>query len=169
MRNALSRLSSNFTICIISHGFLAFSLFSTIFLYLSILLDNGIIQNIPVSDLEAIIMRSVSCIISFKIWIRRVRKKFIFYNIESRLFHYLVLIIMYIEKSSALRRRTKLSTQPLIYRILVSGKLSLYIYSNEYKEKSQDGFPLLFYADSSSNIPAFLIHPMNQYIYHYTC
>ena len=31
MRNALSRLSSNFTICIISHGFPAFSLFSTIF------------------------------------------------------------------------------------------------------------------------------------------
>ena len=108
-------------------------------------------------------MRSVSCLISFKIWIRHVRKKNIFYNIESRLFHYLVLIIMYIEKSSALRRRSKLSTQPflyrilvsgklstqpLIYRILVSGKLSLYTYSNKYKEKSQDGFPLLFYADS---------------------
>ena len=123
-------------------------------------------------------------LISFKIWIRHVRKKIIFYNIESRLFHYLVLIIMYIEKSSALRRRSKLSTQPflyrilvsgklstqpLIYRILVSGKLSLYTYSNKYKEKSQDGFPLLFYADSSSNIPSFLIRPMNQYIYHYTC
>ena len=40
---------------------------------------------------------------------------------------------------------------------------------SKYKEKSQDGFPLLFYADSSSNIPSFLIHPMNQYIYHYTC
>ena len=111
-------------------------------------------------------------------------KKIIFYNIESRLLHCSILIIMYTEKSSALRRRTKLSTQPfiyrilvsgklstqpLIYRILVSGKLSLYLYFNKYKEKSQDDFPLLFYADSSSNIPSFPIHPMNRYIYHYTC
>ena len=116
--------------------------------------------------------------------IRHVRKKIIFYNIESRLLHCSILIIMYTEKSSALRRRTKLSTQPfiyrilvsgklstqpLIYRILVSGKLSLCLHFSKYKEKSQDGFPLLFYADSSSNIPSFLIHPMNQYIYHYTC
>ena len=108
-------------------------------------------------------------LISFKIWIRHVRKKIIFYNIESRLLHCSILIIMYTEKSSALRRRTKLSTQPLIYRILVSGKLSLCLHFSKYKEKSQDGFPLLFYADSSSNIPSFLIHPMNQYIYHYTC
>ena len=64
-------------------------------------------------------------------------------TIHRLLFHYLVLIIMYIEKSSALRRRSKLSTQPFLYRILVSGKLSLYTYSNKYKEKSQDGFPLL--------------------------
>lgn len=169
MRNALSRLSSNFTICIISHGFPAFSLSSTIFciyLFCLIMVSSKIFpyQN-PRSN------NNVVCflLISFKIWIRHVRKKIIFYNIESCLFHYLVLIIMYIEKSSALRRRSKLSTQPLIYRILVSGKLSLYTYSNKYKEQSQDGFPLLFYADSSSNIPSFLIHPMNQYIYHYTC
>ena len=48
IRNALSRLSSNLTIWRISQGFPAFSFFSIICLYLSMRLDNGIIQYIPV-------------------------------------------------------------------------------------------------------------------------
>lgn len=38
------------------------------------------------------------------------------------------------EKSLALRRRTKLPTRPFIYRIWVSGKLSLYLYLSKRKE-----------------------------------
>lgn len=145
MRNALSRLSSNFTKY--HTAFLLFlysQQFFCIYLFCLIMVSSKIFpyQN-PRSNNEVCFL-----LISFKIWIRHVRKKIIFYNIESRLFHYLVLIIMYIEKSFALRRRSKLSTQPFLYRILVSGKLSLYTYSNKYKEQSQDGFPLLFYVDS---------------------
>ena len=60
------------------------------------------------------------------------------------------------KKSSALWRRTKRSTQPFIYRISVSGKLSLYLHFNKYKKKSQDDFTLFFYVGSSSNISTFL-------------
>lgn len=70
---------------------------------------------------KTIIMRSVSCLIFFEIRIWYIFKEFIFDNIKSRFLHLPVLIT---EKSSALRRRTILSTQPFIYRISVSGKLS---------------------------------------------
>lgn len=78
------------------------------------------------------IMRSISRLISFKI----------------RIFH----IFKRWKKSLALRRRTILSTQPFIYRISVSGKLStrpfiyhlsvsgklsLCLYSSKHKPESQ--------------------------------
>ena len=103
---------------------------------------------------KTIIMRSVSCLISFEIRIWYIFKEFIFDNIKSRFLHLPVLIT---EKSSALRRRTILSTQPFIYRISVSGKLttrpfiyhisvsdklSLCLYLNNRKKESQGGLPI---------------------------
>ena len=97
---------------------------------------------------KAVIMRSVSRLISFKIRILHIFKKFIFDNIKSRFFHLSSLW----KKSLALRRRTILSTQPFIYRILVSGKLStrpfiyhisvsgklsLYLHFSKHKDESQ--------------------------------
>ena len=49
-------------------------------------------------------------------------------NVKACFLHLPVLIT---EKSLALRRRTILSTQPFIYRISVSGKLSLYLHSSK--------------------------------------
>ena len=69
--------------------------------------------------LKAVLMWSVSRLISFKIRVWHIFKKFIFDN--PVFFIYLSSLW---KKSLALRRRTILSTQPLIYRILVSGKLS---------------------------------------------
>ena len=98
---------------------------------------------------KTVIMRSVSHFVSFEIRIGHIFKELIFNNIKACFLHLSVLIT---EKSSALRRRTTLSTQPFIYRILVSGKLStrpfiyhisvsgklsLYQHSNKHKEKSQ--------------------------------
>lgn len=83
-------------------------------------------------------------------------KKLVFDNIKACFLHLPVLIT---EKSSALRRRTTLSTQPFIYRLLVSdklstrpfiyhisvsGKLSLYLHSSKRKDKSQQSFPVKF-------------------------
>lgn len=99
---------------------------------------------------KAIIVRSISCLVAFEIWIRHILKKLVFYNIKPCFLHSFQ--PHYGKKSPTLRRRTILSTQPLIYRILVSGKLStrpfiyhisvsgklsLYLHSNKHKEKSQ--------------------------------
>ena len=150
IRNALSRLSSNLTIWRISQDFPAFSFFSKICLYLSMRLDNGIIQYIPVFvSSKTVIMRSVSRFISLEIRIGHIYKEFVLDNIKACFLH---LPVLTTEKSSALRRRTILSTQPFIYRILVSGKLStrpfiyhisvsgklsLYVHSSKHKEESQ--------------------------------
>ena len=98
---------------------------------------------------KAVIMWSVSCLISFEIRIWHIFKKFILDNVKACFLHLPVLIT---EKSLALRRRTILSTQPFIYRISVSGKLStrpfiyhisvsgklsLYLHSSKRKEESQ--------------------------------
>ena len=70
---------------------------------------------------KAVIMRSVSCLISFELRVWHIFKKFILDNVKACFLHLPVLIT---EKSLALWRRTILSTQPFIYRISVSGKLS---------------------------------------------
>ena len=83
---------------------------------------------------KAVIMWSVSCLISFEIRVWHIFKKSVLNNIKTCFLHLPVLIT---EKSLALRRRTILSTRPFIYHISVSGKLSLYLYSNKRKEGSQ--------------------------------
>ena len=50
------------------------------------------------------------------------------------------------KKSLALRRRTILSTKLFIYRILVSGKLSLHVHFSKHKEERQQEFPIKFYS-----------------------
>ena len=99
--------------------------------------------------LKAVIMRSVSCLISFEIRVWHIFKKSVLNNIKTCFLHLPVLIT---EKSLALRRRTilstrpfiyrvsvsgKLSTRPFIYHISVSGKLSLYLYTSKHKAESQ--------------------------------
>ena len=83
---------------------------------------------------KTIIMRSVSCLISFEIRVWHIFKKSVLNNIKTC---FLYLPVLITEKSLALRRRTILSTRPFIYHISVSGKLSLYLYSNKRKEESQ--------------------------------
>ena len=98
---------------------------------------------------KAVIMRSVSCLISFEIRVWHIFKKFILDNIKACFLH---LPVLNTEKSLALRRRTilsiqpfiyrisvsgKLSTRPFIYHISVSGRLSLYLHSSKCKEESQ--------------------------------
>ena len=110
---------------------------------------------------KTVIMRSVSHFVSFEIRIGHIFKELVFDNIKACFLHLSVLIT---EKSSALRRRTTLSTQPFIYRILVSGKLStrpfvyhisvsgklsLYLHTSKHKEKSQQGFPVKFYVNTT--------------------
>ena len=74
--------------------------------------------------------------------IRYLLKKSVFYNINSC---FLPSSEIW-KKSLTFRRRTKLSTRPFIYHISVSGKLSLYQYTNKYKAESQENYPLKLYA-----------------------
>lgn len=100
--------------------------------------QSGNWNGIPMAFLSAqSLWRYVPCLISLKIWIRHILKKFILNNIKSSFLHLYILIL---EKSLALRRRTKLSARPLIYHISVSGKLSLYLFLASTKRKFNKPF-----------------------------
>ena len=125
----------------------------------------GIMQEIPptIRDKKAI-HRNANILSAFllKAFINGIQMVRIINHNAPVLMVYRVLYLSSLwKKSLALRRRTILSTQPLIYRILVSGKLStrpfiyhisvsgklsLYLNSIKRKEESQQGFPLKFYA-----------------------
>lgn len=149
IRNALSRSSSSLTIWRISQGFPAFSFFSNPPVFVNATRQWYHPVHPGTCIFKTVIMRSISSLISLKIRVWHIFKKFIFDNIKTCFLHLPVLIT---EKSPALRRRTILSTQPLIYRILVSGKLSTrpfiyhisvsgklssYLHSSKHKKESQ--------------------------------
>ena len=102
IRNTLSRLSSSLTIWKMSQGLPAFSFFSIICLYLSIRLDNGIIQYIPCTGIfKTVIMRPVSYLIPFKIRVRHIFKKLVLNNIKACFLHLLVLIMEKVPRLTA--------------------------------------------------------------------
>ena len=81
---------------------------------------------------DNLIPRSISCSKNLSMRRRHGLKS------KTEVLHLPVLIT---KKPSALRRRTTLSTRLFIYHISVSGKLSLYLYTNRHKAENQQGFP----------------------------
>ena len=73
---------------------------------------------------NTIIMWSIACLIPLEIRIRHIFKKSVLYDVKPCFLHLSILSAEIWKKSLAFRQRTKLSTQPFIYRISVSGKLS---------------------------------------------
>ena len=101
---------------------------------------------------KTIIMWSITCLIPLEIRIRHIFKKSVLYDVKPCFLHLSILSAEIWKKSLAFRQRTKLSTQPFIYRISVSGKLStrpfiyhisvsgklsLYLHTSKNKAESQ--------------------------------